>query len=76
MVAHKGRKNRSVKEMLLESTSSQPDSQIMAKSAEEMEGIEGAEAPVSRAFLESLFASLREDPSAMKQDLSADLREV
>ncbi|KAJ1098959.1 hypothetical protein NDU88_004066 [Pleurodeles waltl] len=70
------KKDRSLKEMLARSTG--PSGEVGAPLQESDTPIEAAdkEGLVTRAFLEALFSSLKEDLQAMKRDLPTDIQEV
>ncbi|KAJ1217401.1 hypothetical protein NDU88_004995 [Pleurodeles waltl] len=73
MAATQPKKNSSVKDMLTRPAEGkvEEDASITGKHrGEEME--EDNEAPVTRAFLEGLFTSLRDDLQVVKRDLSQD----
>ncbi|KAJ1201669.1 hypothetical protein NDU88_005475 [Pleurodeles waltl] len=77
MVAARSKNDRSVKEMLTRPSTGKAEANLSTPEKPRRAVMdEYGEGPFTRAFLEGLFTSLREDLQALKRDLLQDLKEV
>lgn len=76
MASLRAKKEKTLKEMLLKTPKpGSSDSQTPSLHSGTAE-TEGAETPITRAFMESLFSSLRNDFLSLKEEVAGEVREI